>query len=185
MDISFLSINKEDKDFEICVELLANKIWSQDEVFGNEYGEDECPGDILVIGGFYDNLDCTLFEKDSRYSSFRAVCTTIIEISASGKKALISCMGVYPQKHGYGTSLIQYIIKLLKNLGVTEICLKIDKDDKAERLEKFYINNGFTKVKEYKEYEKDVLFYYDSKYEYIMSCKLDLDLDITNLKIDS
>lgn len=98
-------------------------------------------------------------------------------------------MGAYPQKCGYGSSLIQYIIKFLKNLGVTKIYIKIDKDDKAKRLEKFYSNYGFTKIKEYKEYkecEEDVLFYYDSKFEYIMFCKLDsdLDLDITNLKID-
>jgi hypothetical protein len=179
MDISFLTIKKEDKDFEIYVK-LANKIWTK--VFGNEYEEDECPGDILVIGSFDDNCSIS-----------KAVCTAIIEISASGKKALISCMGAYPQKQGYGTSLIQYIIKFLKKLDVTKIYIKIDKDDKAKRLEKFYFNNGFTKVNEYEEYKeyqediKDVLFYYDSKFEYVMSCKLDLDLDldIINLKIDS
>jgi hypothetical protein len=195
MDISFLTIKKEDKDFEIYVK-LANEIWTK--VFGNEYEEGECPGDILVIGSFDDKADCTASITGCRVSlqanctiskadSKKAVCTAIIEISDSGKKALISCMGAYPQKCGYGTSLIQYIIKFLKNLGVTEICLKIDKDDKAERLEKFYFNNGFTKVEEVKEYQEDVLFYYDSKFEYIMSCKLDLDLDLdlTNLKIDS
>ena len=226
MDISFLTIKKEDKDFEKRVK-SANKIWSK--VFGNEYEEDECPGDILVIGSFDEktvctasntgsrvtNCDCTVSKdsrvsllanctasntgsivsngstvsKDSKYNPERVVCTAIIEISASGKKALISCMGAYPQKCGYGSSLIQYIIKFLKNLGVTKIYIKIDKDDKAKRLEKFYSNYGFTKIKEYKEYkecEEDVLFYYDSKFEYIMFCKLDsdLDLDITNLKID-
>lgn len=170
MEISFLTIKKEDKDFEKSVK-SANEIWSK--VFGNEYEEDECPGDILVIG--------SIDEKP--------VCTAIIEISTSGKKTLISCMCVYPQKCGYGSSLIQYIIKFLKNLGVTKIYIKIDKDNKAKRLEKFYSNYGFTKIKEYKEYkecEEDVLFYYDSKFEYIMFCKLDsdLDLDITNLKID-
>jgi hypothetical protein len=198
MDISFLTIKKEDKDFEIYVK-LANKIWTK--VFGNEYEEDECPGDILVIGSFDDSTNksvCRVSEKDSRDSNTvcsisKAVCTAIIEISASGKKALISCMGAYPQKQGYGTSLIQYIIKFLKKLDVTKIYIKIDKDDKAKRLEKFYFNNGFTKVNEYEEYKeyqediKDVLFYYDSKFEYVMSCKLDLDLDldIINLKIDS
>ena len=179
MDISFLTIKKEEKDFEIYVK-LANKIWKK--VFGNEYEENECPGDILVIGYFDDKPVSKVKPK--------AVCTAIIEISASGKKALISCMGVYPQKRGYGTSLIQYIIKFLKKSGVTKIYLKIDKDDKAKRLEKFYFNNGFTKINEYKEYkecEEDVLFYYDSKFEYVMFCKidLDLDLDLTNLKIDS
>ena len=179
MEISFLTIKKEDKDFEKRVK-SANKIWSK--VFGNQYEKDECPGDILVIGSI-DN------KPGSRYNSYRVVCTAIIEISTSGKKALISCMGAYPQKCGYGSSLIQYIIKFLKNLGVTKIYIKIDKDDKAKRLEKFYSNYGFTKIKEYKEYkecEEDVLFYYDSKFEYIMFCKLDsdLDLDITNLKID-
>ncbi len=192
MDISFLTIKKEDKDFEIYVK-IANKIWTK--VFGNEYEEGECPGDILVIGSFDDSTTdnpkkavCTVTNGDSRASI--TGCTAIIEISASGKKALISCMGAYPQKCGYGTSLIQYIIKFLKNSGVTKIYLKIDKDDKAKRLEKFYFNNGFTKINEYKEYkecEEDVLFYYDSKFEYVMFCKidLDLDLDITNLKIDS
>ena len=186
MEISFLTIKKEDKDFEKHVK-SANKIWSK--VFGNEYEEDECPGDILVIGSFDDKPVCTV-SNDSSYNPERVVCTAIIEISTSGKKALISCMGAYPQKCGYGSSLIQYIIKFLKNLGVTKIYIKIDKDDKAKRLEKFYSNYGFTKIKEYKEYkecEEDVLFYYDSKFEYIMFCKLDsdLDLDITNLKIDS
>jgi N-acetylglutamate synthase-like GNAT family acetyltransferase len=185
MEISFLTIKKEDKDFEKHVK-SANKIWSK--VFGNEYEEDECPGDILVIGSI-DNKPACLVKTDSSYNSFKVVCTAIIEISASGKKALISCMGAYPQKCGYGSSLIQYIIKFLKNLSVTKIYIKIDKDDKAKRLEKFYSNYGFTKIKEYKEYkecEEDVLFYYDSKFEYIMFCKLDsdLDLDITNLKID-
>ena len=198
MDISFLTIKKEEKDFEIYVK-LANKIWTK--VFGNEYEENECPGDILVIGYFDDKPDskvkpkavCTVTNGDSRASN--TCCTAIIEISASGKKALISCMGVYPQKCGYGTSLIQYIIKFLKNLGVIKIYLKIDKDDKAKRLEKFYFNNGFTKINEYNEYKEnkecveDVLFYYDSKFEYVMFCKidldLDLDLDLTNLKIDS
>lgn len=216
MDISFLTIKKEEKDFEIYVK-LANKIWTK--VFGNEYEENECPGDILVIGYFDDKpvskvkpkavctvtngdsrasiTGCTVTNGDSRASN--TCCTAIIEISASGKKALISCMGVYPQKRGYGTSLIQYIIKFLKNLGVIKIYLKIDKDDKAKRLEKFYFNNGFTKINEYKEYkecEEDVLFYYDSKFEYVMFCKinsdsdsdsnldLDLDLDLANLKID-
>jgi N-acetylglutamate synthase-like GNAT family acetyltransferase len=191
MEISFLTIKKEDKDFEKHVK-SANKIWSK--VFGNEYEEDECPGDILVIGSFDEKPVCTVsngstVSNDSSYNPERVVCTAIIEISTSGKKALISCMGAYPQKCGYGSSLIQYIIKFLKNLGVTKIYIKIDKDDKAKRLEKFYSNYGFTKIKEYKEYkecEEDVLFYYDSKFEYIMFCKLDSDsdLDITNLKID-
>ena len=186
MEISFLTIKKEDKDFEKRVK-SANKIWSK--VFGNEYEEDECPGDILVIGSFDEKTVCTVSSRDSKYNPERVVCTAIIEISASGKKALISCMGAYPQKCGYGSSLIQYIIKFLKNLSVTKIYIKIDKDDKAKRLEKFYSNYGFTKIKEYKEYkecEEDVLFYYDSKFEYIMFCKLDSDLDsdITNLKID-
>ena len=214
MEISFLTIKKEDKDFEKRVK-SANKIWSK--VFGNEYEEDECPGDILVIGSFDEKTVCTVSKdsrvsllanctasntgsivsngstvsKDSKYNPERVVCTAIIEISASGKKALISCMGAYPQKCGYGSSLIQYIIKFLKNLGVTKIYIKIDKDDKAKRLEKFYSNYGFTKIKEYKEYkecEEEILFYYDSKFEYIMFCKLDSDsdsdLDITNLKID-
>jgi len=204
MDISFLTIKKEEKDFEIYVK-LANKIWTK--VFGNEYEENECPGDILVIGSFDDKADCTASITGSRVSlqanctiskadSKKTVCTAIIEISASGKKALISCMGAYPQKRGYGTLLIQYIIKFLKKLGVTKIYLKIDKDDKAKKLEKFYFNNGFTKIKEYKEYkecEEDVLFYYDSKFEYVMFCKINsdsnldsnLNLDLANLKIDS
>ena len=188
MDISFLTIKKEEKDFEIYVK-IANKIWTK--VFGNEYKENECPGDILVIGSFDDKAVFKIKPK--------AVCSAIIEVSATGKKALISCMGAYPQKRGYGTLLIQYIIKFLKKLGVTKIYIKIDKDDKAKKLEKFYFNNGFTKINEYKEYkenkecEEDVLFYYDSKFEYVMFCNLDsnldsnldLDLNLTNLKIDS
>ena len=173
MDISFLTINKEDKDFELFIK-FANEIWIRKEVFGNKYEEDECQGNILVIG----------FTRSTTGKN-SAVCAAVIERNISGNKALISCMGAYPQNCGYGSSLIQHIIKLLKNLWVTEICLKIDKNDKAKRLEEFYINYGFTKVEEDKnkvlEYD-EILFYYDSKVQYIMSCKL--DLDITNLKID-
>ena len=166
MSISFLTIEDEDKDFEKGVK-SANKIWTK--VFSNEYEEGQCPGNFLTIGSI-DN---------------EPVCAVIIKISDS-KKALISSMGAYPQKCGYGSSLMQNIIKFIKNLGVTEICLKIDKDDKAERLDKFYSNYGFTKVEEDEEYEEDAFFYYDSNFEYIMSCKLDLDLDLdlTNLKIN-
>lgn len=173
MDISFLTINKKDKDFELFIK-FANEIWIRKEVFGNKYEEDECQGNILVIG----------FTRSTTGKS-SAVCAAIIERNISGNKALISCMGAYPQNCGYGTSLMQYIIKFLKNLCVTEICLKIDKNDKAKRLEEFYINCSFIKVEEDKnkvlEYD-EILFYYDSKVQYIMSCKLDLDL--TNLKID-
>ena len=175
MDISFLTINKENKDFELLIK-FANEIWIREEVFGNKYEEYECPGNILVIG----------FTRSTTGKS-SAVCATVIERNISGNKAVISCMGAYPQNCGYGSSLIQYIINFLKNLGVTKIYIKIDKDDKAKRLEKFYSNYGFTKIKEYKEYkecEEEILFYYDSKFEYIMFCKLDLNLDITNLKID-
>ena len=175
MDISFLTINKENKDFELLIK-FANEIWIREEVFGNKYEEYECPGNILVIG----------FTRSTTGKS-SAVCATVIERNISGNKAVISCMGAYPQNCGYGSSLMQYIIKFLKNLCITEICLKIDKNDKAKRLEKFYINYGFTTVEEDKnkvlEYD-EILFYYDSKVQYIMSYKLDLDIDITNLKID-
>lgn len=66
MEISFLTIKKENKDFEKHVK-SANKIWSK--VFGNKYEEDECTGDILVIGSIDNKPGCTVSHMtDSRVS---------------------------------------------------------------------------------------------------------------------
>jgi hypothetical protein len=124
MSITFSNINKEDKDFERFVK-EANTVWI--EAFGNEYDEGECRGDSLAIG-------CI---------DGKPVCAGIMEIW--GDIALISCIGSNPQKCGYGSLLVRHIIKHLKASNITKIYLKIDKDEKADGLEKFYHRFGFTK----------------------------------------
>jgi hypothetical protein len=65
---------------------------------------------------------------------------------------------------------MQHIVEHLKASGVIKTYLKIDKDEKADRLEKFYSNFGFAKVEVG---EEDVLFDYDPylnlDVEYVMS----------------
>jgi len=167
MSITFSNINKEETKFESSVK-KANTVWS--ESFGNEYGEGECNGDSLAIG-------CI---------DGKPVCAGIMEIW--GNIALISCIGSSPQKCGHGSLLMLYIIKHLKASNITKIYLKIDKDEKADRLEKFYRRYGFVKDEVG---EEDVLFdydpYLDLDLEYVMSCdlNLDLDLDFKNLQIVS
>jgi N-acetylglutamate synthase-like GNAT family acetyltransferase len=192
--VSFSSFKKEDPNFEEIVK-KANELWGK--TFGNEYGEDECPGDCIVIGCIDDNI----------------VCCTIIEYWEWKKTALISCMSAYPQKCGYGSLLMENIIKDLKTSKISKVYLKIDKDENAIRLEKFYSQFGFVKDKADKNQDdknqddknqddenqddenqddenqddEDLSVEYDSDFEYVMSYVLDkdLDLDLTNLKIDS
>ena len=141
----FSNINKEDKDFERFVK-EANTVWR--EAFGNEYGEDECPGDSLATGCIDGKI----------------VCCAIIEYW--NDSALISCMGSNPQKCGYGSLFMQHIVEHLKASNIIKTYLKIDKDEKADRLEKFYSNFGFAK---YEVDEEDVLFDYYPDVEYVMS----------------
>ena len=160
--MQFEIIDKNDENFEVSVKEKANTVWI--EAFGNEYGEGECPGDSLAIGSF----------------DGKTVCSAIIE--TWGNAALVSCMGAYPQKRGYGSSLVRHIVEHLEDSGVIKIYLKIDRDDKADRLEKFYSNFGFAKDEVD---EEDVLFDYYPDDEYVMSCDLNLDLDFKNLQIVS
>jgi hypothetical protein len=160
--MQFQIIDKNDENFEVYVKEEANTVWI--EAFGNEYGEGECPGDSLAIG----------------YIDGKIVCCAIIEIWDD--KALISCMGSNPQKCGYGSLLMQHIMEHLKASNIIKTYLKIDKDEKADRLEKFYSNFGFAKDEVD---EEDVLFDYYPDEEYVMSCDLDLDLDLKNLQIVS
>jgi hypothetical protein len=171
--MQFQIIDKNDEHFELNVS-KANTVWI--EAFGNEYGEGQCPGDSLAIGCIDGKI----------------VCCAIIQIW--NDIALISCMGSNPQKCGYGSSLMRHVVKHLKASNITKTYLKIDKDEKADRLEKFYSNFGFAKDEVG---EEDVLFdydpYLDLDVEYVMSCDLnldlnldlDLDLDFKNLQIVS
>jgi N-acetylglutamate synthase-like GNAT family acetyltransferase len=147
--MQFSIINKEDKDFEETVK-EANTVWRQKEAFGNEYGEGECPGDSLAIGSF----------------DGKTVCSAIIE--TWGNAALVSCMGAYPQKRGYGSSLVRHIVKHLEDSGVIKIYLKIDRDDKTDRLETFYSQYGFIKVDKVDE-DDEVFVDCDTDEEYVMS----------------
>ena len=147
--MQFLNINKNDENFEEYVK-KANTVWKQKEVFGNEYGEGECPGDSLAIGCIDGKIvSCAIIEYWNDI-------------------ALISCMGAYPQKCGHGSLLMQHIVEHLKASNIIKTYLKIDKDEKADILEKFYSNFGFAK---YEVGEEDVLFDYDPylDVEYVMS----------------
>jgi N-acetylglutamate synthase-like GNAT family acetyltransferase len=191
MQILFSSFKKEDPDFDFDEAVLnANKVWGK--AFNWEYDAGECLRnsnnleDCVVIGRIDD----------------KPVCAAIIEYCDDKKLALISCIGAYPEKCGYGSLLMKNIIKNLKTSKITEVYFKIIRDNiirdnEAIRLEKFCSKFGFAKVNE------DILFNLDRNldrllcldlgWEYVMSRKLDLDLDIdldldldiTNLKIDS
>ena len=164
-NMQFQIIDKNDEHFEIYVKEEANTVWI--EAFGNEYSEGGCPGDSVVIGRI-----------DSK-----PVCAAIIKFDDDKKLALVSCMGSNPQKCGYGSSLIRHIVDHLKTSNIIKTYVKIDKDDKADRLEKFYSNFGFAKD------EVDVLFIlldYDIDVEFVMSCDLNLDLDLDlNLNLNN
>ena len=186
--VLFSSFKKEDPDFNFDEAVLnANKVWGK--AFNWEYDAGECLRnsnnleDCVVIGRIDD----------------KPVCAAIIEYCDDKKLALISCIGAYPEKCGYGSLLMKDIIKNLKTSKITEVYFKIIRNNEAIRLEKFYSKFGFAKVNE------DILFDLDPNldrllcldlgWEYVMSRKLDLDidldidldldLDITNLKIDS
>jgi hypothetical protein len=144
-DMQFSNINKNDEHFEEYVK-KANTVWEHKEVFGNKYGEDECPGDSLAIGCIDGKIvSCAIIEYWNDI-------------------ALISCMGAYPQKCGHGNSLMRHIVEHLKDSNIIKTYLKIDKDEKADRLDKFYSNFGFAKDE-----VEDVLFDYDPDLEYVMS----------------
>ena len=153
--VLFSSFKKEDPDFDEAV-LNANKVWRK--AFNCEYDAGEC---LRYSNNFEDSVMIGRIDN-------KPVCAAIIEYW--NDIALISCMGVYPQKCGHGSSLMQHIVEHLKDSGVIKTYLKIDKDEKADRLEKFYSNFGFAKYEVDKE---DVLFdydpYLDLDLEYVMS----------------
>jgi N-acetylglutamate synthase-like GNAT family acetyltransferase len=187
MQVLFSRFKKEDPEFNFDEAVLnANKVWGK--AFNWEYDAGECLRnsnnleDCVVIGRIDD----------------KPVCAAIIEYCDDKKLALISCIGAYPEKCGYGSLLMKNIIKNLKTSKITEVYFKIIRDNiirdnEAIRLEKFCSKFGFAKVNE------DILFNLDRNldrllcldlsWEYVMSRKLDfdldIDLDITNLKIDS
>jgi N-acetylglutamate synthase-like GNAT family acetyltransferase len=180
--VLFSSFKKEDPDFDFDEAVLnANKVWGK--AFNWEYDAGEC---LRYSNNFEDSVMIGRIDN-------KPVCAAIIEYCDDKKLAVISCIGAYPEKCGYGSLLMKNIIKNLKTSKITEVYLKIIRDKKAIRLEKFFSKFGFAKVNE------DILFDLDRNLdlgrEYAMSLKLDLDLnldldldldlDITNLKIDS
>lgn len=154
-EIEFTIITKyENTDlFEETV-IKANKIWLK--IFANEYNYGECPGDNIVIGCINNEI----------------ICCAIIEHYHI--VALVSCVASYPQNHGYGTLLMNFIIHYLKPSNINKIHVKIDKDEKIERLVKFYSKFGFVKENLDKDEDKDEeifnsVLYYNSDIEYRMT----------------
>jgi N-acetylglutamate synthase-like GNAT family acetyltransferase len=182
--VLFSSFKKEDLDFDEAV-LNANKVWRK--AFNCEYDAGEC---LRYSNNFEDSVMIGRIDN-------KPVCAAIIEYWNDKKLALISCIGAYPEKCGYGSLLMKNIIKNLKTSKITEVYLKIIRDKKAIRLEKFFSKFGFAKVNE------DILFDLDRNLnldrnfnlnlnlnlnhnlnldldtEYAMSRKLDLDLDFS------
>jgi len=74
--------------------------------------------------------------------------------------AFIDSVGAFPQNRGYGSLLMRYIVEYLNNSGVKKIYLKIDKNEKADRLKKFYSQFGFSEVNEV---NRDIAIFIDYK----------------------
>jgi N-acetylglutamate synthase-like GNAT family acetyltransferase len=156
MSISFSHITTndegriDDKFEEFVVE--ANKVWSV--AFNNEgYGRYECPATRVAIGSIDGN----------------PVCACAIEYWwKNNTTVLIHAVGASPQNRGYGTSLMRHIVEHLEDLGIQQMYLKVDKNDKADRLEKFYSQYGFVKVDKVDE-DDEVFVDCDTDEEYVMS----------------
>jgi N-acetylglutamate synthase-like GNAT family acetyltransferase len=94
------------------------------------------------------------------------VCTSGVEYPyEDNTEALISSVGASPQNRGYGKLLMQHIVKHLDDSGVKNIYLKIDKNEKADRLKKFYSQFGFSEVNKV----NDFFFEYNTRKDYVMS----------------
>jgi hypothetical protein len=172
--VLFSRCKKEDPDFNFDEAVLnANKVWGK--AFNCEYDAGEC---LRYSNNFEDSVMIGRIDN-------KPVCAAIIEYCDDKKLALISCIGAYPEKCGYGSLLMKNIIKNLKTSKITEVYLKIIRDKEAIRLEKFFSKFGFAKVNEDILFDLNRFLCLDLSWEYVMSRKLDLDLDLTNLKIDS
>jgi N-acetylglutamate synthase-like GNAT family acetyltransferase len=153
--VSFLTIKKEDPDFDEAV-LNANKVWRK--AFNCEYDAGECLR--------YSNNceDCVMIGRIDN----KPVCAAIIEYCDDKKLVLISSIGAYPEKCTYGSLLMKNIIKNLKTSKITEVYLKIIRDKKAIRLEKFFSKFGFSVVNKVNE-DYAVFIDCDNDKEYAMS----------------
>jgi ribosomal protein S18 acetylase RimI-like enzyme len=121
---------------------------------------------VVAFGKGNDPYYWDATEMVKGYIDGKLVCICGVEYDyEDNTKALIDSICASPQNRGYGTSLIQYIIKYLNDSGVKNIYLKIDKNEKADRLKKFYSQFGFSEVK--KVYD-DYFFEYHSHDEYVM-----------------
>jgi GNAT superfamily N-acetyltransferase len=116
----------------------------------------------------YDRYGCSATRVVIGYNDGIPVCTCGIEYWWKDKtKALLSAVGASPQNHGYGTLLMQHIVKYLDDWGIKKIYLKIDKDEKANRLEKFYSQFDFSVINKVVE-DDEVFVNCDTDEEYVM-----------------
>ena len=137
------------------------------DAFNKEYDRYGCLANRVVVG----------------YNDGKPVCTACIDYWwKNNKTVLLSAVSASPRNRGYGTLLMQHTLKYLDDWGIKKIYLKIDKNEKANRLEKFYSQFGFSVVNKVDEDDK-VFIDCDIDKEYVMSRKLDLDLDI-DLDVD-
>jgi len=117
----------------------------------------------------YDRYECSATRVVVGYYDGNPVCTCGIEYWWKDKsKALLSAVGASPQNRGYGKLLMLHTIKYLDNWGIKKIYLKINKDEKADRLEKFYSQFGFSVVNKFVE-DDEVFVDCDTREEYVMS----------------
>jgi N-acetylglutamate synthase-like GNAT family acetyltransferase len=162
--VLFSSFKKEDPDFDFDEAVLnANKVWGK--AFNWEYDAGEC---LRYSNNFEDSVMIGRIDN-------KPVCAAIIEYCDDKKLALISCIGAYPEKCGYGSLLMKNIIKNLKTSEITEVYLKIIRDKKAIRLEKFFSKFDFSVVNKVNE-DYAVFIDCDNDKEYAMSRYVSLNL---------
>lgn len=163
-NVLFSSFKKEDPEFDFDEAILnANKVWRK--AFNCEYDAGEC---LRYSNNFEDNVMIGHIDN-------KPVCVAIIEYSDDKKLALISSIGAYPEKCGYGSLLMKNIIKNLKTSEITEVYLKIIRDKKAIRLEKFFSKFDFSVVNKVNE-DYAVFIDCDNDKEYAMSRYVSLNL---------
>ena len=156
MSITFSHMTTNDEGrineiWERFIEKVANLVWR--EAFGREYGRYECPATRVVIG----------------YIDGKPVCACAIEYWwKNNKTVLLSAVGASAQNRGYGTSLMRHTVKYLDDWGIQQIYLKVDKDEKADRLKEFYRRYGFSEVNKVDE-DDELLVDWDTDKEYVMS----------------
>lgn len=102
----------------------TNNIWLK--TFNNKYEKNECPAPYLSIGTLNEEIVSACI-----YELFEEEC-------------IISCVCGFPYNNGYGTGIMNYVIKYIKeNIIVKKIIINID-NDKYDTLSKFYNRFGFT-----------------------------------------